>query len=201
MTNVLNKPGLIAYFDDFREPEVADYEWRVLSNFYQGDPIKAWLYGPDGKLTEYSFATGEHMFAALKAATWDDFFEVMESFGPSAAKSIGRSIELREDWESIKYDAMAFVLRLKFTLDREEGEWLLRTGDALLIEGTHWNDSVWGVQISRHASDPLKAYGRNWLGTLLMARRAELVAEKAYGVAASTVTANWLFSDSEADFS
>jgi predicted NAD-dependent protein-ADP-ribosyltransferase YbiA (DUF1768 family) len=59
------------------------------------------------------------------------------------------------------------VLARKFHPAREEAQMLLDTGDAQLVEGTYWHDQVWGVDITT-------GIGRNWLGTLLMARRAEL---------------------------
>lgn len=200
---ILNaRKGLIAWFDDFGSSHENDF----LSNFYEGKPIVTdirWglMFGdatcedlgidPEGRIEA---KTGEHLFAAFKAADAYDFLEVLDAEGPGVAKSIGRAIKLRDDWETIKYDVMAMVLRLKFTLDREEGQWLLNTGDALLIEGTFWGDKVWGVDLVSVGSDPLKSRGRNWLGTLLMARRAELRAEEMFGHVASTVYMNQAFS-------
>ena len=204
---VLNgTPGLIAWFDDFG----GDHEHAFLSNFYEGERVvldftwgqMAKAYGwPDEALEREQIdpdwlvegATGEHLFAAFKTDRLWDFLEVLEATSPGASKSKGRAVKLRPDWEQIKYDVMAMVLRAKFTLDRDEGQWLLNTGDALLIEGTFWQDRVWGVDLKNRASDPLTSPGRNWLGTLLMARRAELYAEQAFGIAAPTSASNARF--------
>lgn len=43
------------------------------------------------------------------------------------------------------------------------------TGHGLLIEGTYWDDRIWGVDML-HPDRP----GETWLGVLLMARRADL---------------------------
>jgi ribA/ribD-fused uncharacterized protein len=165
------EPTVISWFDDFG----GHNPYAYLSNFYIGEPIM-WRGA--------SYPTGEHLFAALKAATTSDHETIRNAPGPAAAKTTGRSIDLRPDWELVKYDAMVLVLALKFTLERAEGQWLLGTGDALLVEGTHWGDTVWGVDLSDWADLPWQRFGRNWLGRLLMARRAELRAEAAYGVAA-----------------
>lgn len=151
-----NPSKRIDWFDSFAGVN----KYHFLSNFYEGDPLTM------GQLT---FATGEHMFAAFKAARRSDFEAVCRADSPGAAKHIGRLCELRSDWEAVKYDVMRAVIAVKFEPERNEGEWLLNTGNAMLVEGTDWNDRVWGI-------DNHTGFGRNWLGTILMARRAELAA-------------------------
>lgn len=160
MSVELNIPGVeILWFDDLG---TGNAEYRFLSNFYVGEPIQ--LPGVDAQ-----FPTGEHAFQAFKTDDLNEFHRIVGSPSPGAAKRAGRTCSLRHDWEAIKYDVMAAVVRAKFSLDRDEAGMLLATNDAYLREGTYWRDSVWGVDL-RHPERP----GRNWLGTLLMARRAEL---------------------------
>lgn len=179
MSNALNRDpkNVIAWFDDFNDENDKVNRFRFLSNFYVGAPIII-----DG----LEFQTGEHAFQAYKAQNYTDFEIVGTATSPGAAKALGRRIPLREDWEAVKYDVMALVVRSKFTLDREEGDLLLNTGDALLVEGTYWGDQVWGVALQRDSGQSprnpaLMSHGRNWLGTLLMARRAELRAMEQVG--------------------
>jgi ribA/ribD-fused uncharacterized protein len=165
-------PHVISWFDDFDTP---DNEWRFLSNFYVGEPI---IFG------DYVALTGEHLFQAMKARDGLHFRKILATPTPSAAKAEGRHLlGLRPDWEKVKYDVMRVVLALKFRLSREEGRRLLATDNALLVEGTHWGDKVWGVALDKVEDEPGQSWhtspGRNWLGTLLMARRAELFAELA----------------------
>lgn len=173
-------PDVIAYFDDFE----GENEWAALSNFWQGTPLHL---GP------YTYATGEHMFQALKARNKADHNRVMAAATPAEAKAYGkRMLHLRPDWELVKFDVMRLVLRLKFAPGREEHGVLLRTEDAYLVEGTTWGDVVWGVDLRKGREiiaiqqqcrpedvSPVEAWpfspGLNWLGTLLMARRAELI--------------------------
>jgi ribA/ribD-fused uncharacterized protein len=160
-------PTRITYFDAFEGPN----EWAFLSNFYVADePL--WV---DDK----SYATGEHLFQAYKARTTKAHEKIRKAKSPGVAKMRGKTCRLRDDWEEIKYDVMRLTLKTKFSTHREEGALLLNTGDALLIEGTDWGDTVWGVERTNDRFDLWP--GRNWLGTLLMARRAELRAEKLFG--------------------
>ena len=211
MTQNKNPEALIDNFDDFKdEPTNGD---RFLSNFYEGElitlPGVTWnaFFGSMDRqpwcekfLVDYPeelpegpvyFSTGEHAFAAMKC--WgvnpEQFFDIVCADGPGPAKSLGRSCQLREDWEVVKLDVMAAVVRSKFTLERDEGQRLLRTYDALLIEGTWWRDDVWGVQLKKNNTSQT-AVGRNWLGTLLMARRAELRAETDYEVTSRALESN-----------
>lgn len=160
-------PAAITYFDSFEGPN----EWAFLSNFYVGEEPLWW--------NDKSYATGEHLYQAMKARTTKVHEKIRKAKYPGTAKARGQVCALRNDWEEIKYDVMRLTLKTKFTTAREEGELLLSTGDALLIEGTDWNDRVWGVARNSDRFD-LWA-GRNWLGTLLMARRAELRAQRLFG--------------------
>jgi ribA/ribD-fused uncharacterized protein len=165
-TAAVNRPEAIVWFDDFEGRN----RYRFLSNFYVGSPIN--FDGDD-------YPTGEHLFASLKTTDPDARERIRGAATPGDAKRLGRKVLLRPNWELLKYDAMRLVLRLKFAVDRPEAELLLQTHDALLVEGTYWNDRCWGVDLRPYA--PEASVGRNWLGTLLMARRAELRAHVACG--------------------
>lgn len=178
-------PEVISYFDTFE----GENEWAALSNFYQGQPIRV---GP------YVFATGEHFFQAMKAQNSRDFRKIVASATPGEAKANGgHLLRLRPDWAMVKYDVMRWVLAEKFSPGRHEAGVLLATGDALLVEGTTWGDQIWGVDLKAgrklttrrddatgklvetpwEPGEPWEfSPGRNWLGVLLMARRAELIA-------------------------
>lgn len=137
--------------------------YAFLSNFYE-EPV--FIFGT-------WWPTGEHAFQAMKTLDMERRRKISNAKSPSVAKFLGRSTNtvLRPDWEAVKYDVMAAIIRAKFTQGTTLAERLLATGDAWLVEGTTWGDRVWGVA-GRSVASP----GRNWLGTLLMARRAELKA-------------------------
>lgn len=83
---------------------------------------------------------------------------------PSKAKFNGRHLDLREDWEQVKFEVMEKALRIKFApgtiwyarLEMEEGE---------IVETNNWNDKFWGKT--------LDGIGENHLGKILMKIRDE----------------------------
>jgi len=130
-------------------------EFRWLSNFWPA------LVTLDGK----EFPSVEHAYQAAK--TFD--IETRERFAnimlkPGDAKRMGRRVNIRPDWESVKLEVMLNLLREKFKC-ADMRKKLLATGDAELTEGNNWNDTFWGVCNGR---------GNNHLGKLLMQVRNEL---------------------------
>lgn len=115
-----------------------------------------------------TYPTVEHAFQALKTSDADDRRAIREAETAARAKQLGRRVNLRADWERVKFGLMADLLRQKFA-DPDLRASLLATGEADLIEGNTWGDKVWGcVQVKG------KWIGQNNLGKLLMQVRAEL---------------------------
>jgi len=84
---------------------------------------------------------------------------------PSSAKSKGRHVTLRHDWEDVKVSIMITIARNKFMQNKDLKQRLLDTKDEDLQEGNSWNDTYWGVCNGR---------GKNVLGKILMKIRDEL---------------------------
>lgn len=140
----------------------------IISNFHYPDgsamPLSNFYYKPtefDGQV----WKTNEHYFQAMKSATPEGMWAVRDAVTAQGAKQAGHSAPLRADWDAVKIGVMRRGLEHKFVAGEVLGDWLLATGDALLVEGNHWGDTFWGV---------CDGEGENWLGHLLMARRAEL---------------------------
>lgn len=137
--------------------------YRFLSNFYPVDVL-----ANDG----YVYPSVEHAYQAAKT-TDDDFkLSILAVRQPGEAKSMGRVVLLRPDWESIKLAVMHSLLTEKFS-EPEMRRRLLATEDALLIEGNNWGDNFWGADNSYLFVDK-----QNWLGRLLMLIRSQLQWEK-----------------------
>lgn len=83
----------------------------------------------------------------------------------SATLGRDRKQKIRRDWESAKDNVMKKAVLAKFSQHDELKALLLSTGDAKLIEHTE-NDDYWG--------DGDNGKGKNKLGQILMAVRAEL---------------------------
>jgi ribA/ribD-fused uncharacterized protein len=114
------------------------------------------------------YETNEHWYQCEKTLNAEHREIVRLAASPGQAKKLAGQygvIVLRPDWAAVRIPVMRRGLAAKFLPDNEPGEYLLDTGDALLIEGNTWGDRFWG----QVAGD-----GANWLGQLLMSRRAEL---------------------------
>lgn len=129
-------------------------QYRWLSNF--------WLCSVtvDG----ITYSSSEAAYMAGKTDN-QELKHKIATLPPSEAKRLGRLIELRYDWESIKFDHMLKCLRAKFFQNSRLAAKLLATGDRYLEETNYWNDRVWGV---------CRGSGKNNLGILLMQVRKEL---------------------------
>lgn len=140
--------------DDFRGPHF------FLSNFYP--------YRFEWRGTEWK--SSEHAFQAAKTSNVADFERIRTAVRARDAKTLGRSIEKRPDWEAIRIDVMREIIAAKFAAGTLIEYWLTDTGDAELIEGNNWHDDFWGVcHCDEHAG-----VGLNWLGIILMEQRSAL---------------------------
>ena len=148
-----------------------DGRWRFLSNFH---PCKV---ERDGIV----YPSNEHFYVAMKINTpqWikdpvtkqtrlyeiDDAREYVSRVStPGKVKQVGRALDVRKDWDDIKYNVMLYGVRQKFQ-DEVLKQMLLDTEDAELIEGNWWGDIYWGI---------CNGIGQNNLGKILMQVRKEL---------------------------
>lgn len=129
-------------------------KYFFLSNYYEA-PI---LY--DGLV----FMNNEAAFQAAKCINRESKLDFM-SLRPNEAKRKGRRVELRRDWEEIKYDIMYNICRAKFMQNQDLKQRLIDTGDEYLEEGNDWGDTIWGT---------VHGIGQNNLGKILMKVRDEL---------------------------
>jgi len=103
----------------------------------------------------------EHAYQASKTLDPDTRKMIASAPKPGVAKALGKCVELRNDWDSVKIDIMRKLIRLKFD-SAVLAAMLVQTGDAELIEGNTWNDTFWGV---------CRGQGANFLGQILMDER------------------------------
>jgi len=134
-----------------------------LSNFFLCDI----LY--DGLL----FGSVEAAFQAMKCQTHKERVP-FEEMSPRQARTAGRKIALRSDWEQRKLVLMYMLVKQKFASNAELRAKLLFTGDTELVEGNRWHDNYWG---NCECTRCQNMTGRNFLGKILMRVRKELRAE------------------------
>ena len=141
-----------------------EYHW--LSNFARSEGLVAsWQGSQHRSNAPYRFVpTVEHGYQASKCVKLVDFDAIAGCPTPSAAKRMGRRVQLVSGWDEIKLDIMLALLRQKFSKGWFAAK-LLETGTRELIEGNTWGDTYWGV---------CRGSGQNHLGRLLMLVRGEL---------------------------
>ena len=130
-----------------------DGEYDFLSNFYEC-PI-LWK----GNL----YRNSESIYQSYK--TLDNVpFDFTKTTG-SQAKKISKKLNVRPDWNKIKFDLMYEICQEKFNQNTDIAQKLMNTGDAILIEGNYQGDTYWGK---------CNGVGQNNLGKILMKIREEL---------------------------
>lgn len=116
-----------------------------------------------------AYMTIEHAYQAAKTTDLSIRLRIAGCTNPAQAKRIGKTLQLRPDWDKMKLDIMYELLVQKFAKGSFNSKALNATGDALMIEGNWWHDLFWGqCSCDRHNWD-----GANHLGGLLMRIRDE----------------------------
>lgn len=133
-------------------------EYRWLSNFY---PVTIVLDG-----IEYPSVEHAYMSQKSEDSDWKEFCSDTNN-KPGDVKRASRKIELVENWEEIKVDAMYKCLIQKFNKEPFKTK-LLNTGDVYIQEGNTWNDKFWGFCLKTNV-------GKNVLGKLIMDIRSSLI--------------------------
>lgn len=135
-------------------------EYDFLSNFYDCS-------------VEYEGITYLSSEAAFQAAKTLDMKEREEfsTLSASKAKAKGRKIQIREDWEEVKFNIMYEIIKNKFLQNPHLLQKLMATGNAELIEGNWWHDNIWGACKCDKCASQFKS---NQLGKILMLFRAEV---------------------------
>jgi len=127
------------------------------------------------------FATAEHFMMAGKARLFGDEearAQVLAAPSPASAKQIGRSVRNFDEarWKAECFDIVVSANVAKFTQNPAMGEFLLRTGERVLVEASP-RDRIWGIGLGAthpDAEQPRKWHGQNLLGFALMAARTQL---------------------------
>ena len=144
-------------------------DFSFLSNFAPAPVVMA-----DGLV----YPTAEHAFQAQKTEHLESRKLIRLAPTPGKAKRLGRQLVLRSDWEQVKIAVMKDVIQRKFDwgVNPDLVVKLLQTAGYTLEEGNDWGDRFWGK---------CGGQGLNWLGRILMGRRAELLKQ------ASAITENY----------
>lgn len=123
------------------------------------------------KLDGVEYPSAEHAYQAAK--TLDPQKRLPFRFGLARdAKKLGKTLEIRADWDDVKIMVMADLLRQKFSQFPFKQN-LKKTGGIPIIEENYWHDNFWGVCTCTKCRRA--KLGANNLGILIMNIRGEIL--------------------------
>lgn len=131
---------------------------------------------------DHHYPTAEHWMMYHKAMINGDeaaAAEVLATTSPGTAKAIGRRIRNydNEAWAKVKYGIVVEGNVRKFEATPSLREFLLGTGNAVLVEASPF-DAQWGIGLreaeARSLNNPGEWRGTNLLGYALMEARDEI---------------------------
>lgn len=137
------------------------------------------------QIEEITFKTAEHFMMAEKAKLFGDmesYDKILACDKPGDAKKLGRQVKKfnNSQWTHYRYDAVLKGSMNKFTQQKDLKEFLLNTGDLILVEASPI-DKIWGIGLREddlNARNPHKWLGLNLLGFALMETRDFLMNSK-----------------------
>ncbi|HSW99703.1 MAG TPA: NADAR family protein [Patescibacteria group bacterium] len=138
------------------------------------DPLNNWS-AHQVRLWGSVFSTVEHGFHYRKFADHEPTIatNILKATSPYVALQLARryTAKRRPDWNKVKVDIMAELVRAKVAQHNDVRSILLETGDKTIVENSPW-DNFWG-----NGPDNV---GQNHMGRILMQVRSELQKEKKY---------------------
>lgn len=120
-------------------------------------------FQPDFKV----YPSSENLYQALKCKYIKDR-ELFQNVDPHKSKRIGRSIEIRSDWDNVRLEAMKLAIDLKFK-NIELAEKLIDLPDDKIIEFNNWGDRFFGI---------CNGEGLDHLGKILRAKKQQIIKDK-----------------------
>ena len=120
-------------------------------------------FQPDFKI----YPSSENLYQALKCKYIKDR-ELFQNVDPHKSKRIGRSIEIRSDWDNVRLEDMKLAIDLKFK-NIELAEKLIDLPDDKIIEFNNWGDRFFGI---------CNGEGLDHLGKILRAKKQQIIKDK-----------------------
>jgi ribA/ribD-fused uncharacterized protein len=135
--------------------------------------LSQWYEAPfvvHNNMSRNVFRTAEHWMMAQKALLFldgDSYRKILECETPEQAKRLGRAVKRYDDevWSRMRFDIVVDGNMHKFNSHPALKEFLLSTGDAVLVEASPY-DRVWGIGM--RGEDPLVRYPAQWKGDNLL---------------------------------
>jgi ribA/ribD-fused uncharacterized protein len=165
------------FFWDEPKKEVVDIS--CLNQWYAATFTEYEEFGTTGYYNH--FPTAEHYMMYEKAAIffdWDIAKEILDTKSPRKVQLLGRKVKNfdEEVWQKASFNIVVVGNLNKFSQNSELGNYLLATGDKVLVEASPM-DTIWGIGLAKDdpkATNPKEWLGENKLGFALMEVREEL---------------------------
>jgi len=110
-----------------------------------------------------SYNTPEHFYQAMKSLSHNEHKLIADAKTAAIAKKLGKTINIRPDWNNIKLNVMNYTLIYKFTKNTSHGQKLIKTLGPI-IEYNYWHDNYWGNCTCEKCKNII---GQNYLGRIL----------------------------------
>ena len=153
--------------------------WSAVDCNYSGHVISEFR-GRHGFLSNYHvcqfeidgvvFQSSEHAFHYFKTNNAAQRERIRCTPTAHKSKRVAQYVTLRPNWNAVRDSYMLQAMWAKFSQNEDLKAKLLKTGDALLIEGNDWKDDYWGACRNKD----IDWYGYNHVGQLLMYIREQL---------------------------
>lgn len=145
------------------------------------------------------YRTSEHWMMAQKALLFDNqdiFRKIVNCEKPGEAKELGRQVLGFDEivWRDNRFDIVRLGNIHKFNQNKEMGEYLLKTGNRILVEASPV-DTIWGIGLTKDSTDIDNIYawrGLNLLGFALMEARDFLNEFGFFSSLKNGLTSPWL---------
>jgi ribA/ribD-fused uncharacterized protein len=131
-------------------------EYRWLSNF---TPVKVVYEGVEYASVEHAYMSAKSHDMAWKSRCADS------QISAAQIKKESKEIDLRPDWEDVKFEVMLECVRQKMAQEPFKSK-LEATGNVYIQEGNTWGDTFWGADLKT-------GEGINALGQIIMQIRDE----------------------------
>ena len=133
------------------------------------------------RVETHTYCCMEQFMMAEKARLFGDeetLEKIMEARSQGKIKALGREVKHfdQTEWDKCKHTIVLTGNFQKFLQNPELKDFLLRTGDKILVEASP-RDRIWGIGMGKaneNAENPTAWRGRNLLGFALMEVRDEL---------------------------
>ena len=175
MENISNKQQLVEYVNHGNKVKFIFFWGHTQKEKNITNTCFSQWYEASFEDNTCKYLTAEHYMMAQKALLFDDlacYDKIIKAPNPGAAKAHGRQVQnfIELTWLENRWDIVVKVNVLKFSQNPKLKEYLLNTGNRVLVEASPV-DKIWGVGLAKDDAkieNPNLWRGLNLLGFALM---------------------------------